>query len=301
MSSEKPKKIVIFGQYKSGTTGLLFKIRNSLPKNTRMLLEPKTYTPRRNDDKRFILAKVIAGITDGKETADYESFMHFDKKIYIVRDPRDWIVSALLFIIQQEPTIYKNDNNVYKIIEILKKKEKDPKSISVVKVIEHIISFIPNRSTELLRRQLFERYNWVFEFEKRLDNYCTIKYEDFVEDKLTDVERYLGIKLTGAAQVDNQYGHVARTKSYGDWKNWYTEEDIEFFKPIFSGYMDKFGYEDEWKLNEEQIIKPEFCTEYVKKTVKMRREKGHQKEIDKSYLNRVKKLIRRILQIRHYS
>lgn len=295
MSSETPNKIVIFGQYKSGTTGLLFKIRNSLPENTRMLVEPKVYIPKHNDDKRFVLAKVIAGIVDDKETADYESFMHFDKKIYIVRDPRDWIVSGILFMLQQKPVIYKNDDNIYKIIEILKNKEKDPKSVSIVKLIEHITSFVPGQSIEVQRHKMIRQYNWLFEFERRLDNYCTIKYEDFVDNKLNNIEQYLGMELTGAAQVYDQYKHVVRTRSYGDWRNWYTEEDIEFFKPIFRDYMDKFGYENEWELNEEQVIKSEFCSEYVKKTVQIRKEKDRQQEISKSYFSRAKRLIRKIL------
>jgi len=297
MYTNPPQKIVIFGQYKSGTTALLFKIRNSLPKNTRMLLEPQAYIPKRNDSKIFVLAKVIAGISDGKEIADYKSFMHFDKKIYLVRDPRDWIVSGILFILQQETAIYNNDNNVRKIIKILEKKEEDPKSISVVKLLEHIISLIPGQSIEEVRRWMIDQYCWLFEFERRLDNYCTIKYEDFVDDKLTEVERYLGIELAGAAEVDDQNRHVVRTKSYGDWRNWYTEKDIDFFRPIFRKYMDNFGYEDDWKLNEEQVIKPEFCSEYVEKTIIMRREKDRQTENNKNYLNRAKRLIGRILQM----
>lgn len=296
MSVNKPIKIAIFGQYRSGTTGLLYKIKNSLPDTTRVLNEPEVYIPEDNDSQCFVLAKVIAGIVDGKETADYGSFVDFDKKVYIVRDPRDWSISGTMFLIQQEPSIYNNDKNINKVIEILKKKEQDPKSISVVELLEYLMSFIPGQSIEILRGWLIGQYKWLIGFEKRLDDYSLIKYEEFVDNKLTNIEKYLGLELAGDAQVDSQNKHVVRTKGYGDWRNWYTQEDIEFFRPIFMDYMEKYNYENEWKLNEIQVIKPEFCSEYATKTIKMRKDKIEPEEKNRTFINRAKRIVERVIK-----
>jgi hypothetical protein len=294
MSSGKPIKIVIFGQMKTGTTAHMFKIKNSLPKNTRMLHEPHAYIPKRNDNKHFVLAKVIAGKLDGKEIADYESFMQFDKKILIVRDPRDWIISAILFYIHG---FYGGGNNLSKLISLFEKKEEDPASVTLIEIINRMSTFMENHTFESLLDWISRQQNWLVEFEKRLDNYCISRYEEFVDGNMSVLEEYLGMELHGAALVGKGHEHKSRTKGYGDWKNWFTKEDIELFKPIFAAYMDQYDYTDEWKTNDPQIIDPEYCSEYIKKTLqyKMKLDIEDAKRIN--YFYTIKRMIRTILQM----
>ena len=127
----KNNKIVIYGQYKSGTTGLFFKIKNSLLNPPKVLFEAKEYIPDKDDDTRTILAKVILGVTDEPNWVKYATFQHFNKKIYLVRDPRDWLVSKTLFFIQQHPAIYDNPTVLGEITAVFKKKEKNPRSVSL--------------------------------------------------------------------------------------------------------------------------------------------------------------------------
>ncbi len=296
MSSEKPNKIVVFGQGKTGTTALEYKIRNSLPSDTRLMHEPLAYTPLPDDNKHYVLAKVIAGIhrTDHTEIADYESFMGFDKKIYIVRDPRDTLVSLIIFSVSG---IYGNEENLKRISDLLERKEKSPASVSLIEIIELFSTFMGKETFESLIDWMTKQYDWYIQFENRLDDYCISRYEEFVSGNTSAIEKYLGMDLPGAAQVGKGFEFLIRTKGYGDWKNWFTKEDIELFKPIFAAYMDKHGYTDQWEVNHPQIISPEHCTEYIKKTVLNKKRWDIEKAKRAGYVYRTKKLIRRILQI----
>jgi hypothetical protein len=89
------------------------------------------------------------------------------------------------------------------------------------------------------------------------------KYEDFVTGKYFPLEQYLGMSLTGAAEVPDVLKRVRRTKSYGDWRNWFTEEDVQVFKPLLSPWLGRYGYDaDNWTLNQDPVIEREHCSEY---------------------------------------
>ncbi len=263
-------KIVIFGQYKTGTTAFFYKIRNSIPSNTRTLFEAQEYVPEKEDAYRWILAKVILGIPDGSAPIKYDTFMGFGKKIYIVRDPRDWLISGILFSVQQIPSLYE-DAKLAQIMRLLKQKEKDPRSQSVIRLLEQILQAVPDQSLESMRKWLSRHHQWLFDFEDQLHDYYIVKYEDFVDGNIKALEHYLDIPLRDEVVIDEVHDHVIRTKNYGNWKNWFLEEDISFFKPLFEEYIYRYGYSNEWCLNHRQTILPEHCTEYIDRTVRKRK------------------------------
>lgn len=267
------QKIVIFGPYKSGTTGLFYKIRNSLPRNLnlRTLFEQNEYLPEDEDSKRWVLAKTIIGVQDGPDQTKLDSFMGFDKKIYIARDPRDLVISATLFIIQQEPTLYKNDDKLIQILGTLRQKERRPESVALNAIMKQVFGASNNHTFEGTIDWLARQYRWLPEFENQLEDYFLIRYEDFVDGQIEGLERYLGTPLKGEANVDEPHNHVPRTMGYNNWKDWFLKEDIAFFKPLFDQYIRRYGYATDWKLNERQTISPEHCSKYVERTVGKKR------------------------------
>ena len=106
------QKIVIYGSYKTGTTGLFYKIANSLDGPAKYLFEAQEYKPEVEDLNQWVLAKIIIWLNRQDLLPKYESFLNFDKAIYLTRDPRDWLVSATLFMIQQEQSLYLNDKKL---------------------------------------------------------------------------------------------------------------------------------------------------------------------------------------------
>lgn len=263
-------KIVIFGQYKTGTTAAFYRIRNSLPDDTRTLFEPTEFVPQRQDAGRWVLAKVILGITEGN-AVKYSTFTDFDKKIYLVRDPRDWVISGMLFLLQQQPSLYQDRDRFQKIMALLRQKEEAPESVSVIHILEQILPATSRTSLDSLGSWIARQHQWLFAFEDQLDDYYVLRYEELVDDKVTEWERYLEMPLHGKAIVDPVHDHVVRTKGYGNWRHWFLEQDVRFFQPLLSEYIQHYGYSNEWRLHERPVIDPQHCSEYVARVVARRR------------------------------
>jgi hypothetical protein len=112
---------------------------------------------------------------------------------------------------------------------------------------------------------------------RMIDTYIdmyVLHYEDYIGDKLTGIRDYTGLNIQANADVSRlreqhslkkSVSNIARSKAYGNWKNWFTAEDVKTFRPLFQPLMDKAGYADEWALNPNPVIKPENASLYLKR------------------------------------
>lgn len=266
----KPQKIAIFGPYKTGTTGLYYKIANSINYPLIKLFEPKNILPHKIDTNSWMLAKVILWYRESGPIVNYSDFLRFDKRIYLVRDPRDWVISGTLFTIQEDPTLYGNQPKLEQILSIIRDKEKNPSGISLKTILYKVLSLSDQNSFEEIIDWIPKHFKWLVKFQNMLGNHSLVYYEDFVDNHIKSLENYLGFSLTGKATVAPIHEHVPRSLSYENWRNWFTDEDIDFFRPLFKDYMMEYGYKDEWLLNKRQRIKPCEATEYIIRTVNKR-------------------------------
>src|SRR5262249_15138212 len=115
----------ILGQYKTGTTGVYSKILHSLPAReaVRTQFEPSPIVPEPADAGRTRPAKVMLRMREGRDDVDYSSFDGFTRRVRLVRDPRDWLVSGTLFVIQQNRAVYADDRVLEHVLGLLAAKE----------------------------------------------------------------------------------------------------------------------------------------------------------------------------------
>jgi len=271
-----PGKIVIFGQYKTGTTGLFTKIRNSLPeaeREPRTLFEPREYRPEAGDDSRWVLAKTILKLVGHSERVKYSSFLGFDRRIYLTRDPRDWLVSSALFLCQEKPSVFGNRKSTGWIQDYLRKKEAEPQRYPLKELLDYIFALPPSTAPEAAAEATRRMQAFCMAFEKGLrDNYLRLRYEDFVDGRLESLSNYMEFDLKGDANVDRQYAHVPRTCTHSDWKNWLTPEDEAFFRPYFEAYIREYGYESDWQSSERPRIDPAHGSRYVERVIQLKRQ-----------------------------
>jgi hypothetical protein len=257
-------KILIVGLARSGTTALYFKIKAALPEKTWCLYEPPRFDPSDPGGAPDVLAKILIAPPN---TYDYASFRDFDKKIMIVRDPRDSTVSRILYRPCGSRVFRQDEAKVAAVIDALRRKEVDPRSISLLALLDLYRRltgevWLP-RSPELIAQAL--------DFHRNNGDFIVYKYEDFIARNYVAIEDYLGVALPdGEADVTTQYEHVARTKAAHDWKNWFTAEDVAFFRPQLAPYMRAYGYPDDWTLAAEPCIRPEHGSDYVRRSVAFR-------------------------------
>ncbi len=265
-------KILIAGLAKTGTTGLLYLLNNSLPRAPKLLFEPKTLPPETFAQHPDLLVKVIID-----DHLDAQSFLPFGRKITLVRDPRDRLVSALLYS-QYHAGYLSDDAKVGRVRELLERKESAPRAVSIGSILETIgeVAGKPARAASQvkhLNRQMetFARYC------EATPDALLYKYEDFVEARYAALESYLGMPIKGQAVVPETLKRVERTKDSGGWRHWFTDEDVAAFRPILEPVLARYHYDaQDWSLAAKPVIETEHASQYYMRLVEESRAKARQ-------------------------
>jgi hypothetical protein len=259
-------KIFILGTGKSGTTALVYKVAGGLP-NCHAFSggRPGKYL----GDYENAVYKHTYEESKGKSFELYLNHFkeeHYDRKIWIARDPRDVAVSRMLYRWQRGNKGQKEQYRSH--LSLVLKKENDPHSVS----FSEIYRYARFNNWPLSAEEVFEeehiRYQHMYEFVKCLDkDWFFFTYEDMVAKKFEALNEYLGFRIQADAEVPQSTGKakVIRKKSTGDWRHWFTEDDISLLKPAYTDYMALIGYDcDDWNLVENQVIEPEYSSVYMK-------------------------------------
>ncbi len=273
--------IVIIAVGKSGSTGLYFKIKNSLPRRTVCLFEPHSLDTEtkqlmsQGGEELFVLAKVLA--IHPPNPFPFQEFLCFDRRILLTRDPRDRHISALLYGLLESPFL-NDEQKMGSFLELLQRKEAKPKSVSVREIHEHYMKLMDRDDFPEWRAQYQKIFvDPLFEIASTIPDVFVLKYEDFVDDQLRELENYLGFALKGQSVVDREFSRVERTRSYGGWKDWYTHDDIEFYEPVFAPLLERYDYSGEWDLNSMPVIDPWTTSEYFVRITNERRNRDVKK------------------------
>jgi hypothetical protein len=93
-------------------------------------------------------------------------------------------------------------------------------------------------------------------------------YEDMVRGNFAALNGYLGFETGKDTEVPESTGKakVVRKKATGDWRHWFTREDIDRFKPVYLPYMELTGYDGEdWTTSPNPVIEPAFSSLYMQR------------------------------------
>lgn len=286
-------KVLVAGLAKTGTTGLLYLIANSFEKMPKLLFEPKECPQDIYSEEGNVVAKVLIG------NLNVESFAGFDRKITLVRDPRDRIVSSLLYS-QYHANYLENDDRVQLVKECLERKENNPSSVSIAEIIKTIgAASTIDDNVQRHFNHVKVALGWFDSYVDAFPESMLYRYEDFVDEKYAALEEYLNMPISGKAEVPDHFNRVKRTKDKGDWRSWFTDEDVQIFKPILSPWLEKYGYSaDDWLLKPEPVIDVKHCSGYFIRLVNEAREKSATKITEgkgKSQTGRVLKVESRVV------
>lgn len=265
------RHIVIVGSSKTGTTGLFYSVRNGLSSSGESFYSLyEKHSPRiyRHLDlyapNRLVLAKLL--VTN--KTFEWKVASEFRRRVLIVRDPRDTLVSALLFFPVLAVNQGVSSSKIDKFVSLIRRKEADPQSVPMRELLEH--AYTLNGSEVNEDTAYTSRFRKTMAYNDRVDSFV-VRYEEFIDGDLAGLEGYLGLKL-GSSKSDSSYSHIERTKSYGGWRNWFVESDIDFFRSLLSDYMTRYGYADDWELDPSPKILPEEASGYVERSCRIRME-----------------------------
>jgi hypothetical protein len=263
-------KILILGTGKTGTTAMVYKVGGGLPN-----------------------CHVFSGGRPGKYVGDYENAVykhtyeerkgksfdlfrehlkkeHYDRKIWMARDPRDAAVSRMLYRWHRGTMGKKKQYQTH--LDLILKKEKDPRSLPFSEICRYTGHNGFTRTTEQVVEEERYRYQQMSDFVKNLgSSWLLFTYENLVALDFKDLNNYLGFEVLADAIIPSASGKakVIRKKATGDWRHWFTEADIKLFKPAYTPYMKFIGYDCEnWTLEPNPVIEPEYSSLYMQNLVR---------------------------------
>jgi hypothetical protein len=258
-------KILILGTGKTGTTAMVYKVAEGLPNchafsggrpgkyigNYENAVYKHTYEERKGKDFNLF-----------REHLKKQSY---DRKIWMARDPRDAAVSRMLYRWHRGYVGRKKQYAAH--LELVLKKEKDPGALPFYEICRYTGHDGYPRTPGQVVEEERHRYQQMCEFIKHLGSgWFTFTFENLVALNFTDLNTYLGFEVAADAKIPSASGKakVIRKKATGDWRHWFTEEDVELFKPAYTPYMELLGYDcSDWALDPNPVIEPEFSSVYM--------------------------------------
>jgi hypothetical protein len=257
--------ILVIGKGKTGTTILSKSIQLSVPGAT-YHLEPKAigFFLNRDHLTRENVVKMIYEHWDKtprlREAIVYNELpLKFDKVVAIVRDLRDEVISRLFYIAVGLVQRGVEARDMDEWLELIKQKEKHPQSISFLEMMRELNRIFGTEVPPLAPRD--ERYPKFL--DRHATRMCVVKYEDFIEDKLDDLESYLGFELSNERHV-GEFHWTKRSATYNNWKRFFTNSDVEELRRLYDPILSRWGYTD-WDLDAHTTLNPEEYSGYVQR------------------------------------
>ena len=233
--------ILVAGLAKTGTTILFTRIRASLPAAPATFFEPSTPEALelilQTGHTTPTLTKCLVGQVSG-ETPGIARFSH---PILIVRDPRDQFVSEMLYEFYK--FLLNSDASGYAAARrLLKSKIRRPGSLSCAALFQGIRALAIQNLPRINPVQLLaSKYQLLENYRETIDPFI-VRYEDIVDNRLTDLAQYLNLNTIHPAEVDDSVRRVRRTRAYGEWKQWFTPEDLLEFEIKLGPVLTRYGY-----------------------------------------------------------
>ena len=260
--------VLVLGKAKTGTTVISRTILHSLPEGAGYLFEPGDTRPfEGTPGEGGVVAKVLFDHWTRKkaelrDVAENKLPLRFDKLVVIRRDPRDELISILLYYPFNLKRLLGDDPRFATWAEYLRRKETAPASVSFLDMCRTFDSlFGVNFTPSLSRRQTIDNGYSRFCAGLRAPRY-DLRYEDFMAGRTEHLAGYLGLELSARRDVGEAYGNTRRSASFDNWKRYFTPEDVVFFKR-HADYLADQGYTD-WELAPPASIPESELSGYVR-------------------------------------
>jgi hypothetical protein len=185
----------------------------------------------------------------------------------MARDPSDAAVSRMLYRWHKGFDGKKKQYEAHR--DLVLKKERDPRSMPFHEICRYTGHNGWPRTVDQVVAEEQYRYQQMVEFVNELaSDWFRFTFEDMVAGKFEALNNYLGFEVQADATVPSASGKakVIRKKTSGDWRHWFTEKDVELFKPAFTPYMVLIGYDcSDWMLSPNPLIEPEYSSDYMQR------------------------------------
>lgn len=247
-------RVLIVGEGKSGTTALLRSVSSALGEPSE-IFEPMAMSAEDLEPDPLVVKKLLLNWKQA-ETRLLDSF---DKRILIVRDPRDRLISHLLYDAYNRAQVV-DEAGRQEWLGLLGQKSATPDEVPFVRLV--------NTWWRLAGSDLLSHYvranDRVNSYKRRMKkHFFVLAYEDYVDGRFEALNEYLDLNIEPGV-VGHEEARVARSGRYGEWRNWFTPEDVEVFRPMTDQWLHRHGYDHEdWELSSPGEIPTDTTVDYV--------------------------------------
>jgi hypothetical protein len=264
--------ILIIGPGKTGTTGLYTSVKSGLLQvnpAAHCFFEPHDHRPLDLVSMLDPGDPTLVKVTMDSWARAVPDPLVFERRVMTVRDPRDVLVSALLFRPLTVRAIGRaTDRSVEEFVEALEAKEADPSSLSLRDLFDLAAKLeIGSPPYSGMLRDLGRQRDFLATYPTHV-----MKYERFVQADLSDLSEYLGFEVKNAVASDSaMFGHIARSQGFGEYLQWFRPDDLEYFNDYFGEMLEFFEFPTDVPLPATQRIEPDHGSQYVRSRYQARR------------------------------
>lgn len=254
-------RCLIVGTAKSGTTALLYAIAQAQGEGSAIHVEERIACLRQLAPQAAV--KLIFEHEGGRAIAEFGA--RFERRVLLVRDPRDNLISRLLYMIAANRHLLADPAYLRVFSMLLQRKQQAPATVALRQLppLTGPAPFLGDylrANQELADFAAAQRGNWFI-----------LRYEDLVAGRLEALSAYLGLPLAADAPLDPAYGRVARTRGAGDWRHWFTADDVNHYRDRIAPLLAALDYADDWTLAAAPHIEAAHSWQYFARLVAERR------------------------------
>jgi hypothetical protein len=260
------KNGLVIGLSKSGTTIIASVIQNSIAQ-ARLMIEPRTvaviekigrlrvpWVVKLLYDHWLDRPSLLDGIVRG------ETGFRPDRIVAIVRDPRDRMVSALMYRAYECVLLGAGEAQVEAWIEVLRDKEAHPAKHSLFDLFGHFARiFHVADSADSFFTSFADYAAWIARYGGRMH---VVRYEDFVAGDTAALSAYLGLRLAEGRDIDASLRRLGRTKGSGGWRTILLPQDVAYLRERYGAALEDHGYGD-WAIGSGGLA-PSQGSDYVR-------------------------------------
>jgi len=237
--------ILIYSLAKSGTTALLYTIFNASKKHDKFVFEPFSLSQVDYSSENLLVKSVYAN----RWKDDQKYFNRFEKKILLVRNPLDRVVSSLLYL-PYNGDGFTNDNNTKRYLNCLLDIVSSENTLADLDQLFSEITGRPSVITTTIKQS-----NVMVDILKSEQGkqFFPFKYEDFVSDNLSDLSEYLELQLQSDVEVGALHKRTKRSGKFNEYQKYFNQEQVEHYANALESFSKSFNYTFEFKEGSEKI------------------------------------------------
>ena len=254
-------RTLIIGEGKSGTTALLRSVSAAMGTPVEVF-EPADLGEIDLGPEDLVVKKLLGSWS----ATEVDLLDRFDRVVLIVRDPRDRLISHMLYDAYNRAT-HLDEHQRERWLGALERKSKAPLKLPLVRMMDIWWQMTRANLLHVYMRSLQRTAEFGRLHAERVH---IIKYEDLVDGRFGALSEHLGLAV-GAAEVRTSEQRVKRSGGYGDWRHWFTPVDVNVFRPISYKWLRRYEYPHrDWALAETATIEPGPTVDYVRRLLDSR-------------------------------